>query len=181
MLAILVCGLAGCAGVGSLPSLEEAVGQDASADTDGAEGAGSDVLGTGPQAPPVVGAELRLWLESGEYSGWVAESATHQSTGPHFGFVRTFVNNVLLQSLRVGGPEHPEGAAAVKELYGSTEGDVVGYSVMVKIQSESAGGDGWYWYELYDGSTFADSAGNSTCTGCHASGADFFRSPIPFQ
>jgi len=137
--------------------------------------------GTGPQDPPTNGTELQTWLDSGFYEGWVGESAPHTSTGPHFGFVRTFVNNTLLESLQAGNASHPVGAASVKELYGASDAAVLGHAVMVKVQEDSAGGDGWYWYEFYQGSTFADSTGNSTCTGCHSAGSDYVRTPFPLQ
>ena len=69
--------------------------------------------------------------------------------------------------------------AWIKELYGSGA-TVRGHSLSVKV-SDGAGGDSWYWYELYDGSTFADSVGASLCTGCHGGGDDFVLSPFPLQ
>ncbi len=130
--------------------------------------------------PPQNGAELLPWLEAGEYLGWTAESDIHESTGPHLGDVRTFVNDVLFDSLDAGDAAHPMDAATVKELYGSGD-TVLGWAVMVKVQADSAGGDGWYWYEYFDGDTISDSLGDGLCTGCHSSGSDYFRSPFPLQ
>lgn len=134
-----------------------------------------------PQSlPPTNGAELVPWLEAGEYLEWAAESGVHPSSGPHFGGVRTFVNDVLLASLEAGAASHPEGAAAVKELYGAG-GTVLGWSVEVKVQADSAGGDGWYWYEGYQGDVYADGTGAGICTGCHGGGTDYVLTPFPLQ
>jgi hypothetical protein len=134
-----------------------------------------------PQSlPPTNGAELVPWLEAGEYLEWAAESGVHPSSGPHFGGVRTFVNDVLHASLEAGAASHPEGAAAVKELYGAG-GTVLGWSVEVKVQADSAGGDGWYWYEGYQGDVYADGTGAGICTGCHGGGNDYVLSPFPLQ
>lgn len=130
--------------------------------------------------PPTNGVELLPWLEAGEYLGWAAESGVHASSGPHGGGVRTFVNDVLLASLAAGSDSHPEGAAAIKELYGDG-GTVIGWAVEVKLQADSAGGDGWYWYERFQDSVYADGTGEGICTGCHSGGNDYVLSPFPLQ
>ena len=135
----------------------------------------------GPMAepPPTDADALLAWLQAGSYLQWNAESGPHPSAGPHFGTVRTFVDDTLFVSLDAGNDEHPVGAAAVKELYG--DGDQVrGWSVIVKV-ALGAGGDGWYWHEVYDGTVFGDGVGDDGCTGCHGSGSDFVRSPFPLQ
>lgn len=132
------------------------------------------------QLPPADPAAIPAWLSSGEYLGWTGESGVHPSTGPHFGGVRTYVNDALFQSLDAGAAMHPMGAAVVKELY--ADGDTVrGWSLMVKVQADSAGGNGWYWYELYDDSVLADGTGLGVCTGCHGGGSDYVLSPFPLQ
>jgi hypothetical protein len=128
---------------------------------------------------PTSAADLEVYLSAGEYLDFEAESEVHEGVGPHFGRVRTFINQELAVSLASGESEHPVGAAAVKELYGEGE-DVAGYSVMVKTR-EGRGGDTWYWYEEYQGTLYADEQGDSRCTGCHSSGVDHFRSPFPLQ
>ncbi len=133
------------------------------------------------QLPPTNGAELLPWLESEVYTGWTSESAPHPSAGPHFDGVWTFVNDALLDSLEAGSPTHPEGSAAVKELF-NAGGTRLGWAVEVKIQADSAGGDGWYWYEIFDGNEFADGTGKGICTGCHSGGGtDFVLTPFPLQ
>lgn len=124
------------------------------------------------------GAALLAFLQNGGYLEFEAESARHPSTGPHFGDVRTFVNPPLAQSLAEGAPAHPVGAAAVKELFG--DGPAVrGWAVWVKLAADSADGDAVYWYEIYDGTVYADGAGVGLCTGCHAGGVDFYAGPVP--
>jgi len=132
------------------------------------------------EPPPTNAAELLTWLEAGMYLDWPAESAVHGSSGPHFGDVRTYVNDALLDSLEAGNATHPMGAATVKELYGDAAMPQ-GWSVNVKV-ADGMGGDTWYFYEYYNGTTYGDGVGDGTCTGCHGAGSiDFFKSPFPLQ
>lgn len=158
---------------------------DGSTPDDDGSSEGDDTTGPtgdgGPVAdpPPTEADALLGWLEAGTYLDWPAESGPHPSAGPHFGTVRTFVDDTLFASLQAGNAEHPVGAAAVKELYGAGD-QVRGWSVMVKV-ALGAGDDGWYWYERYDDSVYGDGVGDGTCTGCHGSGVDYVRSPFPLQ
>jgi hypothetical protein len=133
-----------------------------------------------PEPVPTIGSALRPWLEAGNYLDWPVESARHPSAGPHFGAVRTFVNPTLYAALQAGSTAHPQGSALVKELYGSGE-TVRGWSVMVKVQADSDGGNGWYWFERFGTSGFANGLGEPGCTGCHSLGNDFVRTPFPLQ
>ena len=142
-------------------------------------GAPLEMTASGP-FPNAGGAEALDWLEGGGYLDWTAESSIHGSTGPHFGDVRTYVNDILLQSLQGGNAQHPAGSAAVKELYGDGDG-VRGWTTMIKLADDSAGGDNWHWYERYEGDDLIDAAGAAACTGCHGSGLDYWRSPFPLQ
>lgn len=129
---------------------------------------------------PTSGAELVPWLQAGRYLGWPSESSIHPSSGPHFGNVRVYLNDVLFDSLESGLAEHPAGSVAVKELYGGGT-ELRGWSVMVKVQDLSAGGDGWYWYERFGTTPFADGFGVRGCTVCHSLGKDYVRIPFPLQ
>src|SRR5579862_3564310 len=107
---------------------------------------------------PTTADALLAWLEAGNYLGWMAESAPHPSAGPHFGIVRAFLNPTVFASLAAGQAAHPSGSALVKELYGSGS-QVQGWSVMVKVQDDSARGVGWYWFERFGGTTFTSGLG----------------------
>jgi hypothetical protein len=140
-----------------------------------------------PEDPPTEEAALAAWLAAGHYKGWPSESGLHPSTGPHFGDVRTFVNPTLHDSLEAGNAAHPKGAATVKELYGGGV-ELKGWSVIIKGFDNStmqAAGDGWYWYESYDGSVYASSFGAGLCVGCHAASHPDFKdhvlTPFPLQ
>ena len=139
---------------------------------------GTDTDGVGDL--PINGDDAKAWLEANSYSGWEAESAVHAATlgSPH-GDVKIFVNAKLATSLGAANTAHPVGAASVKELY---ENDaLIGWAYYVKIQADSANGDGWYWYEITNDSVVADGNGDATCTGCHAAGVDYVRIGYPLQ
>lgn len=133
-----------------------------------------------PGPPPTEPAALLSWLQAGAYLEWEAESAPHPSAGPHGGRVRTFLNSVIVASLDAGAPQHPAGAAAVKELYFAGE-SVRGWAVMVKLQVDSDLGRGWYWFESFGSGEPLEGVGLGLCTGCHAAGRDFVRIPFPLQ
>lgn len=180
VLALAACGDDGGGGGDGGSGTGTASGSPTGTATGTATGSGG--MGAGGMAAcevPTTTAEVEAFLAGGSYTSFTAESAPHDSAGPHFGDVRVFVNDILLGSLQAGGDNHPVCSAAIKELYG--DGSTVrGHSLSVKV-SDGNGGDDWYWYELYDGSTFADGVGESLCTGCHGGGDDFVLSPFPLQ
>lgn len=142
----------------------------------------STTTGGVEELPPTDSAALlEQWLMDGAYKSWPVESQIHPSDGPHGGNVRTYVNTALEQSLAGAAAMHPQGAATVKELYGDGDDAITGYAVMVKLAPDSAGGDGWYWYERLGGTVFADGAGVGLCTACHVGGADYILTPFPLQ
>lgn len=141
----------------------------------------------GDQIPPTQASDLVVWLQAGLYRDWHAESRVHDSVGPHFGRVRTFVNDSVFDSLSAGEASHAGGSALVKELYGASGDQIQGWSVMVKTQDDSAAGNGWFWFERFGGSTFAAGNGIPLCFGCHGSDyrglttRDFVLTPFPLQ
>jgi hypothetical protein len=100
---------------------------------------------------PVTKDELFSYLQAGSYKGLAAkESGRHPTRGPHtkFGWpVRVFLDPKLDASLKAGNTSHPAGSAAVKEMYDAS-GKLQGWAVMVKTSADSAGGKGWFWYEV---------------------------------
>lgn len=138
-----------------------------------------------PQLPPASRTALTEWLRAGPYTRWTAESGVHESLV--HGRVRTYLNDAILGSLQDGLPSHPRGAAVVKELYDAGDRRVSGWAVMIKLDDDSAGGRGWYWYENIDGSIVAAGSGVPVCTGCHASNyrgltsRDFLLTPYPLR
>lgn len=137
-----------------------------------------------PAAPPASSKELFEWLKAGSYQDWAHESAAHPAPGAHPGGVRAHLNPALEASLKGGSKAHPAGAAAVLELYGSS-GKLHGWAVGIKTQGDSAGGQGWYWYEVLsvkDGNrTLAADRGVPACVECHAQGRDFVMTPYPLE
>jgi hypothetical protein len=134
--------------------------------------------GGNDQLPPANRDQLVPWLQAGSYLGWRAEGRRPGSQ-PHFNVVRTFVNDALFASLDGNTAAHPQGAAAVKELFGSGT-EVRGWAVAVKIGGGNSGND-WYWFESFNGRVLTSGVGVDLCTGCHASGTDYICTPFPLQ
>jgi hypothetical protein len=135
-------------------------------------------------APPMASLELFAWLKAGSYKGWEHGSTPHPAPGAHPGGVLTYLDPALASSRRAGSAAHPAGAAAVLELYGKS-GKLHGWAVAIKADVNSAGGQGWYWYEVLsveDGKrTLAADRGAPACVECHAKGSDFVMTPYPLR
>jgi hypothetical protein len=161
-----------------------AAGQAGMAGMGGAGGNMGGMGGTNGGVVPTSGADLFPWLQANEYAGFTAESGKHASTGPHGGNVRTFLNPILFDALSNGSTNFPVGSAAVKELWGNGT-KLLGWAVFVKTQADSAGGNGFYWYENYSttdaSNPVADGNGVGLCSGCHSNGTDYFLTPFPLQ
>ncbi len=139
-------------------------------------------------AVPTEIAALFQYLQAGEYKKFKAqESDTHPSAGPHTKFglpVRVFMDPTIDASLKAGNKSHPIGSSVVKEMYDATK-KLMGWAVMVKTNTDSNGGKGWFWYEVIsttDG-TKPVAAGNGVamCAGCHGLGKDFVLSKHPLK
>jgi hypothetical protein len=125
--------------------------------------------GATAQIPPTGRAALEAWLATGEYLRWSCEPSPHPAREPSaHGRNRICSNDALAGT--AAGPV-PAGAASVKELY---DGDRrIGSAVALKQQPDSADGAGWYWFENFDGTIYADGPGVSLCTGCHEDADDY--------
>ncbi len=155
--------------------------------------AGPSAAGGAPEnqsieAPPADSALLFQYLQSGAYQGLSAkETDRHPSAGPHLNFglpVRVYLNAALDASLAAGNDEHPEGAAAIKEMFGE-DGALQGWAVAIKTAAQSDGGNGWYWYEVTSTTDpsrpVAAGTGVTLCSGCHAAGRDYVLSEHPLK
>ena len=121
------------------------------------------------QPPSEDAAAVQAWLGRRFYETWEAEPSAHISKGPHFGYVRTYVNDSAFEGLTSGAPSLPRGSVAVKVIYGASLADVRGHALSYKISEESALGDGWYWFERFDGNELMSTRGADTfCAECHA-------------
>jgi len=130
-------------------------------------------------AVPIGDDALLEYLIGGGYKSFAArESGPHPSRGPHSKYgrpVRVFMDPKLDASLKSGQSQHPAGSAVVKEMY-TANGELEGWAVMVKTQSDSAGGQGWYWYEVTNTAPGSEpvASGNGVplCFGCHGNGGN---------
>lgn len=140
------------------------------------------------QFPPTSSEQMETWLAAGHYTSWKCEpKPTKKSDGAaaihaHGGMNRV-CTNALLASSSADGQEFPKGVASVKELYDAS-GKRTGTAVTVKVDAQSDGGKGWYYWE---GQAIAG-RGIAGCAGCHsAAGSDadhpgagdfvYFRAP----
>ena len=118
--------------------------------------------------------ELFTLLSDAQYQGWASPSEPY-AADPH-GEVRAFLNPTLAASLRAGNELHPVDSMAVLERY-EPNGDLGGWSVMLKVDTDDAGD--WFWYEtddLEDPEKFQVSGiGSPTCVGCHTNGVDMIQ------
>ncbi len=145
------------------------------------EGAMEPTAPTGSvrSAVPIGDEALLEYLIGGGYKSFTArEFESHPSRGPHSKYgrpVRVFMDPKLDASLESGQSQHPAGSAVVKEMY-TADGDLEGWAVMVKTQADSAGGKGWYWYEVTNtvsgSKPVASGNGVSLCFGCHGNGGN---------
>ena len=134
--------------------------------------------------PPTESGALLEWLQAGRYKSWARESAAHKSQGPHPVTVIAHLNPALDASLSANADAHPKGSAAVKELLDAS-GELSGWAVTVKTDADSAGGQGWFWYEILGtterGRVVASANGVPLCFGCHTPGRDFVLIPHPLK
>ncbi len=151
-------------------------------DSDAPDSDSDDVDSDGPavQDVPTRPSELRQYLADQLYLGFAAESESHRSVGAHVSPVRVFINDELADSLDKGNPQHPAGAAAIKELWGDNEDVPKGWAVMVKL-ADGEGGDSWYWYEQLAGEVLYEGAGRPVCVDCHQPGRDYFVTDYPLD
>ena len=167
----------GIRGIGALLAIVGAAG--CGSDDDEKSEGGSAACGAACDVPGNA-AELKSFLQAGGYLGFAKESARHPSAGPHFGDALVYLSPKLDASLAAGNTSHPVGSAAVKELFGDGA-EVMGYTVWLKSEDGDEGSD-HYWYERFDGRTFADGLGESICVGCHGqSDRGFVQSNYPLQ
>ena len=81
------------------------------------------------QPPSEDAAAVQSWLDQRFYETWEAEPFAHISKGPHFGYVRTYVNDAAFEGLTSGAASLPRGAVAVKVIYGVSLADVQGHAL----------------------------------------------------
>lgn len=110
---------------------------------------------------------IKSYVSSGDYKSWTAEAAIHSGTGtsPH-GRVRVFFNRKAVDALKAKSVSVPVGSMVVKELYGSSDSELVGAAAMVKSSATR-----WTWWEAF-GASFdrpqAHGVDIAGCKGCHS-------------
>ena len=121
------------------------------------------------QTPPMGMAALNAWLSKADYKTWACETSP-MNARPNGAHARNRVCSNQKTQQNSGG-EYAVDAASVKELFGSSD-QIIGYAVSRHIKAGKSA-DSWYWYEISNGSVFADGVGAGVCNGCHsAAGTD---------
>jgi len=128
---------------------------------------------------------LLAFLERKQYADWSKETEVHPSAGPHGAGVRVYYSPNAAVALQHGARTFPVGAASVKELI-TSDGALYGYSVWVKVQDDSDGGNGFFWYERIRRShgsdaVYGNARGSRVCVDCHSAGNDYSLSTLPFE
>lgn len=151
-----------------------------------ASGVGGEPSASLPDAPDAPDDEQDLvsFLGARSYSSWAKEADHHPSAGPHGNDVRVYYGPKAARALQSGAPAFPLGAAAIKEL--ESGGSIYGWSVWVKVEDASDGGNGFFWYERTEStdgtvSVSGNGRGDRNCVGCHRAGKDFDLSTLPFE
>lgn len=149
----------------------------------GAGAAGDGGAASALDAPDEAQA-LVAFLEAKQYGEWAKEAEYHLSAGPHGESVRTYYSPKAASALNSDAPTFPAGAASVKELMSG--GSIYGYSVWVKVEDATDGGNGFFWYELIhhgggNDTVYGNARGSSDCVGCHSAGKDYSLSTLPFE
>jgi hypothetical protein len=118
---------------------------------------------------------ILAFLRDGKYKEWRAESAVHDSKGPH-GKVRSYYNPKLAEAIEAEAETFPIGSISVKELYNADGKTLVGYALEAK-NSDLPHGKGWLWYEGFAPEFHQYyGLGLTTCVSCHKGGKDFVMS-----
>ncbi|HET7539412.1 MAG TPA: hypothetical protein VFK05_06050 [Polyangiaceae bacterium] len=172
---------AGSAGAATGATADGGASGTVPASPSGAAGSGEPRVLEAPDDAPA----LLSFLEAQQYAEWPKEAETHPSAGPHGERVRVYYSPSAARALKGGASSLPAGAASVKELT-TSDGTLSGYSVWVKVQEASDGGNGFFWYERVrrpDGSdaVYGNARGSSVCVGCHSAGQDYSLSTLPFE
>lgn len=118
---------------------------------------------------------MTSFAKAKSYSSWKAEPAVHSSAGPHGGKVRTYVNDVMYDSLKNGSGEFPEGSITVKELYADDGVTLDGHAVNAKHDAQ------WVFYEGFTSDDYQSPyyfrGTDNLCSNCHKTGRDYFLTP----
>ncbi len=143
----------------------------------------TNIPGCNAPAPiPQEASTIFNWLVKKTYKSYYkGESMVHG--GSIHAPVRGWFSPALFKSLAAGNKSHPVGAAAVKELYQGDKKTLKGWAVNIKVDKDTAGGKGWYSYEVFSTTNGAnpavDGKGVPLCVGCHKGGKDFILSKWP--
>lgn len=121
------------------------------------------------------------FLGDASYRDWVTKQPVPiDSVSAHASKTRTFFNDTAASAAKAAENPLPQGSVIIKEIFGEDGTTLRGQALMAKI-IEGTGANSWVWFEGFL-PEYVDpyyGVGNSTCTGCHGSGADFVRTTVP--
>lgn len=171
---------------------EQAASEDSAADTAMEADSGETTeeakltIGTHPDASaPTNPDELLAFLKEGKYKDFPVYDTEMRPSDVSHHKMKIFYDKAVSDLLAAGNKEHPAGSTIVKEQYGPDNDELTGWSVMVKTQDTSDGGQGWFWYEVIEENgeitklPVEPGNGQAACSSCHTVGKDFVRGAPP--
>ena len=105
------------------------------------------------------------------YSYWPGHEGENLGQAPHGVMHRVFINKTLLNALPAMDKKAPDGSIIVKENLNAAK-ELLGYSVMVKVEGFNPEAGDWFWVNLGDSGEVKAEGKLGGCIDCHSGLAD---------
>ena len=124
--------------------------------------------------------DLTQTVSSFTYLNKSQDTLSVAGNSPHGGFVRVRFNQKAISAMndsatRLSKTFFPDESLVVKEVYGTSGGPLLEYSVMYKVPGAANSGSGWVWAEYLPDGTTEYSAINKgdECISCHSASGNY--------
>ncbi len=124
--------------------------------------------------------ELTQTLSSFTYLNKSLDTLPVAGNSPHGGYIRVRFNQKAISAMndsatRLSKTFFPDESLVVKEVYGTSGGPLLEYSVMYKIPGAANSGSGWIWAEyLPDGTPeYPAIKKGDDCISCHSASGNY--------
>ncbi len=105
-----------------------------------------------------------------KWKGWPGKDALNSGREPHGSLLATYVTENAFSAIKDKKGILPHGSIIVKENY-NADTELVGITVMYKVEGYDAGHNDWFWARYSNGGIFAEGKVNE-CIDCHAKRKD---------